>query len=69
MNELTRHTEIRTSFWLKPIPFRHYDWEAVLDNYEAGHPIGFGATEVAAIADLKEQIAENEPLSDEKETS
>jgi hypothetical protein len=59
------HT-VRTSFWLKPIPIRFYDWEAVLDNYEAGHPIGFGATEADAIADLNEQIEENTPLPDEQ---
>lgn len=60
----TSHTII-TSYWAKPIPWRHYDWEATTDNYEAGHPIGFGATEADAIADLKEQLEENEPLTDE----
>lgn len=54
--------KIITSLWLKPIPFRLYDWEATSDNYEAGDPIGFGATEQAAIDDLKEQIAEREEV-------
>lgn len=52
--------KIITSLWFKPIPFRLYDWEATSENYEAGDPIGFGATEAAAIADLHEQIAERE---------
>jgi len=51
---------INMDFWLKPIPFRHFDWEATLDGYEAGDPIGFGATVDEAVADLKEQIAERE---------
>lgn len=59
--------EVTTSFWLKPIPFRHYDWEATGVNYEAGDPIGFGATEADAIADLNEQIEERRPLSDEEQ--
>lgn len=54
----TRSHTIRTSFWLKPIPFRHYDWEATRDNYEPGHAIGFGATEADAIRDLNEQLWE-----------
>ncbi len=55
-------TVIVIDFWKKPIPFRHYDFEATLENYEAGDPIGFGATMDDAIADLNEQLAENEPL-------
>jgi hypothetical protein len=65
---MTRSVEVLTSFWLKPIPLRIYDWEATTSNYEPGHPIGFGATEADAIADLLEQIEENRPLSDEQVT-
>jgi hypothetical protein len=64
-----RSGEVLTSFWLKPIPWRHYDWEATTSNYEPGHPIGFGATEADAIADLHVQLmdrAESEALSDEQ---
>lgn len=43
-----------------PIPDRSFDWSAVTDNYDLGHPIGHGATEEEAIADLKTQIEENE---------
>ena len=63
MSGVTGHT-IRTSFWLKPIPFRLYDWEATTDNYEPGHPIGFGATEADAIRDLKEQLWERGELDE-----
>jgi len=41
-----------------PIPLRQFDWSAVRDGYEPGMPIGRGATEEAAIADLLEQEEE-----------
>lgn len=43
---------IRTSHDYPPIPLREYDWSAVFDGYEPGEPIGRGADESAAIADL-----------------
>jgi hypothetical protein len=48
--------KIRTEYQVKPIPLRGFDWEAVLDNYEQGCPVGFGSTEQEAIADLLTQI-------------
>lgn len=50
-----------------PVPFRHSDWVAITDNYDADwqgeedgyvshSPIGHGATEAEALADLMEQI-------------
>lgn len=61
-------TEIRTTFWAKPIPDRRFDWEAFTDNYDGApdagpQPYGYGATEEAAIADLKEQLADLENKS------
>ncbi len=50
--------KIRTEFVYPPIPLRSFDWTAVTDDYEPGAPIGYGATEDAAIADLQEQLAE-----------
>ncbi len=44
---------IVTSYDPKPIPTRAFDWCAVFDGYDGGDPIGFGATEEAAIAELK----------------
>lgn len=55
--------KIRTDFWMKPIPIRTMDWQAVTDDYDPGEPdedgtyhgggpIGYGSTEVEAIADL-----------------
>jgi hypothetical protein len=46
---------ICTVCWAKPIPMRQFDWEAVRDGYEGGDPLGLGATEEEAIADLLEQ--------------
>jgi hypothetical protein len=49
---------IVTHYDPKPIPPRQFDWTAVTDSYEPGHPIGYGATEAEAIADLREQMEE-----------
>lgn len=43
-----------------PIPIRDFDWVAVTDNYEPGHPIGYGRTEAEAIADLIALLQEAE---------
>ena len=48
------HRKIITDYWPKPIPVRSYDWSARDDNYEPGKPLGYGATEAEAIADLLE---------------
>lgn len=47
----------------KPIPLRNCDWIAVDDETYGGEPsdpIGYGATEEEAIADLLEQLAERD---------
>jgi hypothetical protein len=50
---------IVTSYEPKPIPDRRWDWSAWQpENYDLGSPTGYGPTEAAAIADLKEQIEE-----------
>jgi hypothetical protein len=54
-------TTIRTRYDPPPIPSRNFDWSALDDDtYEPGSPIGYGATEAAAIADLKEQMIEDD---------
>lgn len=56
---------VSTSFDYPPIPIRSTDWSAVdSDTYDCDQdgstcPIGRGATELAAIADLMKQIEEN----------
>ena len=51
--------KIITAHITPPIPERSCDWQAVFDNYDgapdAHCPIGFGPTELSAIADLLEQ--------------
>jgi hypothetical protein len=49
--------KIITHYDPKPIPVRAFDWTAVTDEYEGGHPIGHGRTEAEAIEDLREEIA------------
>lgn len=44
--------EIVTQFIYPPIPTRNHDWIAVQEGYEPPMPIGYGATEAEAIADL-----------------
>jgi hypothetical protein len=51
---------ILTEHWAKPGPSRKFDWSSVTDDYEPGHPIGFGATEAEAIADLRIQMDDEE---------
>jgi hypothetical protein len=49
--------KIRTENVCPPIPDRRFDWSAVDgENYDLGSPIGWGATESEAIADLLEQM-------------
>ena len=50
--------DIHTNFDFPPIPDRRFDWSAVTGNYEGGDPIGRGASEDEAIADLMAQIEE-----------
>lgn len=52
--------KIITHFVYPPIPDRRWDWSAVTDDYEPGAPMGEGATEAEAIADLKAQLADRE---------
>jgi hypothetical protein len=53
--------KIITDYWRKPIPTDKFDWSAVEDGYEPPMPVGHGATEAEAIADLKRQIEERKP--------
>jgi hypothetical protein len=58
---------IHTTHVYPPIPIRSFDWSAVDDNYDCDcdqdgffstSPIGYGATEQEAIADLIQQMEE-----------
>jgi hypothetical protein len=58
--------KIRADFIYPPIPLRQFDWcaydEDTYDGAPDSHcPIGYGATEEEAVADLMEQIEEREP--------
>lgn len=46
---------IFTAFDAKPIPDRDHDWCAWYDSYEPGAPLGWGASEQAAVNDLLDQ--------------
>lgn len=50
---------VKTEHVCPPIGIRDFDWSAIdADNYDEGEPIGHGATEADAIADLKAQLEE-----------
>lgn len=53
--------KIVTTFVYPPIPLRQFDWSANLDGWEPGEPQGWGETEEAAIADLREQLEDARP--------
>ena len=45
---------IITTHVYPPIPDRRFDWCATFSDYDEGSPVGYGATEQAAIDDLHE---------------
>lgn len=52
-NGESRLYTVRTSFVERPIPTNAFDWQAWLDGCEEEGPVGTGATEADAVADLK----------------
>lgn len=42
-----------------PVPGRQFDWQATWEGYDLGDPVGYGATEQAAIDDLREILGED----------
>jgi hypothetical protein len=45
-----------------PVPSRAFDWQATLDSYEPGDPVGRGPTRKAAVDDLIEQWSDDPEL-------
>lgn len=63
---LASHADhIVTSYDCPPIPDRNHDWSARRDGYDAGDPLGYGATEGEAVADLLEQEAERDEQAEQ----
>jgi len=69
---MTDAPKIILTYWAKPIPTRSFDWCATFDDYDPGEPdgeggyigsdpIGYGATEEEARADLLEQADQQMP--------
>lgn len=54
--------KVRTNFDYPPIPDRSMDWSAITDDYDGAEdshcPVGRGPTELAAVADLLDQVEE-----------
>lgn len=58
-----RVLSVKTNHACPPLPYRDCDWTAVDDRtYEGGDLIGWGETEQKAIADLLEQICNEEDV-------
>jgi hypothetical protein len=52
---------VKTHYQLTPLPYRGFDWSAYDDEtYEGNGPVGYGATEEQAIADLMDQLEDAE---------
>lgn len=52
---------IRTVYDPPPIPIRDFDWRAIdADTYDYTEPVGWGRTEAEAIADLLEQLEDDQ---------
>ena len=56
---------IVTEFCRKPIPTNQFDWSACFSDYDGApdagwQPVGFGPSELEAIADLMQQVYEHE---------
>ena len=50
--------QIVTKYDPPPIPIRCCDWSATFADYDLGDPIGHGATEAEALADLQMEMEE-----------
>jgi len=51
-----RNVVVHTRFIHPPIPDCNHDWQATLDGWEPGEPIGFGPTEADAVYSLYIEI-------------
>jgi hypothetical protein len=60
MESIEKYGRIDTRCDHPPIPIRSLDWSATTEYYAPGGPIGHGATEEEAIADLKQQLDDEE---------
>lgn len=49
---------IKTEYIHPPIGVRHFDWMAYIPDNEGEGPTGYGETEIEALHDLCEQLAE-----------
>jgi hypothetical protein len=58
-------SKIITTHICPPIPYRDHDWCAYYDGQEETGDYGYGATEQAAIADLKVNYDDPDPEPDE----
>lgn len=55
--------KIITSYWPKPIPNREFDWTAWVDGTEENRWYGYGRTESEAIADLVNNVLQQDATS------
>jgi hypothetical protein len=60
MQSIEKYGRIDTRYDHPPIPIRSLDWSATTEYYTPGGPVGHGATEEEAIADLKQQLDDEE---------
>jgi len=52
--------KVKVTYDPKPVPFCNFDYEAYVDSWDLGDPLGYGSTQEEAIKHLLEQLEENE---------
>lgn len=61
-----RRVTVVTNNIRPPVGTRNMDWEALLDGYEKGDPIGYGPTEADAVYSLFVALDERELEAEEE---
>lgn len=62
---MKKHINIHVHYDPSPTPYRTMDWHAITDDYEEGHPVGYGATPREAVVDLMERLEAGEGESND----
>lgn len=56
--------KVRVTYDPKPVPSRNFDYEAYVDSWDLGDPLGYGSTQEEAVQHLLDQLegSENETI-------
>jgi hypothetical protein len=56
--------KVKVTYDPKPVPFCNFDYEAYVDSWDLGDPLGYGSTQEEAVQHLLDQLegSENETI-------